>query len=217
MPYYALAQGVSYGLVEGEPIFLDLGTDRYFQVDKVLLGDFDRLRRSGGTLSEVAAARLLASGLIRRSASRRPPGPALDYIPDASLLDDGRDAEASLRDVAEIGFLLLRARLAVRWLPLRRIIERLARPGGGKPRDLQQARAIAKRFEAARRRVPLERHCLTDSIALLQFLQRRSLTASLLFGVKLHPFAAHCWIQDKRMVLNDDAETVQGFTPVMVL
>jgi hypothetical protein len=217
MPYYTLAQGVSYGLVDGEPIFLDLGTDRYFQVDELLRSDLDRLRRSGGILPETAAARLLASGIIRQSASRKPAGPAPTFIPNASLLDKGCSSAASLRDAAEIGSNLLRARLAVRWLPLRRIIERLAPPAGSKPRDVQRVHAMAKRFEAARRRVPLDRHCLTDSIALLQFLHRRSLTASLLFGVKLHPFAAHCWLQDKRKVFNDDAETVQGFTPVMVL
>jgi hypothetical protein len=214
MPNYRLADGVSYGLVDGEPIFLDLEADLYFTVDPPLLEDLDRLRRSDGTLPEREARRLLDSGLVREAGRCEPIGPAPAFIPDNSLFD--RPAmRASGKELAEVAFLLTRARLSIRWTGLAGMAG--ATLPSTEPAEQDRLRAMASRFEAARRLIPLDRHCLTDSLALLQFLGRRSLSASLLFGVKRHPFAAHCWMQDDQMVLNDDAETVRGFTPVLVL
>ena len=217
MTHYALADGMSYGLVDGEAVFLDLVRDRYFQVEPPLRDDLDHLHRGAGNLPNAVAARLLDAGLIRKTATRRAAGPAPSFIPAASLLDDDLGTGARWSAQAEIGLLCVRARLAVRWTPLHRLAAGLGPPPCAIPGSEHGARAMARRFEAARRRVPLGRHCLTDSIALLRFLHRRSMSASLIFAVKLHPFAAHCWLQDQEMVLNDDSETARGFVPVLVL
>jgi hypothetical protein len=34
-------------------------------------------------------------------------------------------------------------------------------------------------------------------------------------GVKLNPFAAHCWLQVGDVVLNDLPERVAAFTPIL--
>ena len=60
-------------------------------------------------------------------------------------------------------------------------------------------------------------NCLTDSLALASFLSRRSVSWQLVFGVKLDPFAAHCWLQDDGAVLNDAADSVSTFTPILVI
>ena len=215
MPHYALAPGLTYGLVDGDPIFLDLAADLYFELDPPLRAAFDRLRNGNGTLPQTVAAGLLEAGIVRQSPASAPLGPASPYIPEDSLAGKELRAEAGWTDLPEVAFLLVRTRLAIRCGGLGRLAA--ARAPRALPADEQRARTLARRFEAARRRIPLARHCLTDSLALLHFLRRRSLSADLLFGVKRHPFAAHCWLQDRRMVLNDDSETARGFTPVLVL
>jgi hypothetical protein len=215
MPRYALAPGLSYGLVDSEPIFLDLAADLYFKLDPPLRAAFDRLRNGNGTLPRTGAAGLLAAGIVRESPARAPLAPAPAFIPEGSLAGMELQAHVRWADLPEVALLLVRARLAIRCTGLGRLAA--ARASRASPDHEQRARTLARRFEAARRRIPLARHCLTDSLALLHFLRRRSLSAHLLFGVKRHPFAAHCWLQDRRMVLNDDAETARGFTPVLVL
>jgi hypothetical protein len=39
----------------------------------------------------------------------------------------------------------------------------------------------------------------------------------LVFGAKLNPFAAHCWVQLEDVVLNDRTDNVAVFTPVGVI
>ena len=215
MPHYALAPSLSYGLVDGEPIFLDLAADLYFELDPPLRAAFDRLRHGNGTLPQTEAAGLLATGIVRESPARAPLGPAPAFIPEGSLAGKEPQAQTGWTDPPEVALLLVRARLAIRCTGLGWLAA--ARASHPSPDHEQCARTLARRFEAARRLIPLNRHCLTDSLALLHFLRRRSLSASLLFGVKRHPFAAHCWLQDDQMVLNDDSETVRGFRPVLVL
>jgi hypothetical protein len=35
------------------------------------------------------------------------------------------------------------------------------------------------------------------------------------FGVRLDPFAAHCWLQTDRLLLTDAADALGVFTPVL--
>jgi hypothetical protein len=60
-------------------------------------------------------------------------------------------------------------------------------------------------------------NCLRDSIALLRFLIRRGVAAELVIGVKLYPFAAHCWVQQGPLILNDNLGGAAGFAPILVL
>ena len=75
---------------------------------------------------------------------------------------------------------------------------------------------MAKRFLAVRRLVPVRPNCLLDSLALVRFLRARSASADLVFGVKLEPFGAHCWVQSDDTILNDSIDTASDFTPVLV-
>jgi hypothetical protein len=58
---------------------------------------------------------------------------------------------------------------------------------------------------------------LLDSLALLAFLRQRGLYADLVFGVIRQPFAAHCWVQARGVVLNDRLDRVAEFTPILVI
>jgi hypothetical protein len=72
-------------------------------------------------------------------------------------------------------------------------------------------------FERAKLLRTAADHCLPRSIALALRLARRGCRANLLLGVKLAPFAAHCWVQWRDQVLNDEFEEVARYTPILVI
>ena len=74
--------------------------------------------------------------------------------------------------------------------------------------------AQASRFLAARRYLPVKPNCLVDSLALMRFLGPLAVGTTLIFGVKLEPFAAHCWVQFDSLLLNDRSDYVERFVPV---
>src|SRR3546814_3550006 len=53
--------------------------------------------------------------------------------------------------------------------------------------------------------------CLQRSIALQHLLARNGFESSLVFGVRLNPFHAHCWLQNGDLILNDTLEVVGPF------
>jgi hypothetical protein len=62
--------------------------------------------------------------------------------------------------------------------------------------------------------LPIEGECLVRSALLMRFLQRRGLEADWVFGVRLWPFTAHCWVQLDGVCLNDDVERLTSYTPI---
>jgi hypothetical protein len=62
-----------------------------------------------------------------------------------------------------------------------------------------------------------DRHCLFDSLVLAAFLTRKKVPCTLVIGVSTKPFLAHSWVQIGEFVLNDTAEHVQTFTPILAV
>lgn len=62
--------------------------------------------------------------------------------------------------------------------------------------------------------LPIEGECLVRSALLMRFLSRRGLEADWVFGVRLWPFMAHCWVQLDELCLNDDVERLAAYTPI---
>jgi hypothetical protein len=60
-------------------------------------------------------------------------------------------------------------------------------------------------------------NCLLDSLAMVHFLLKCGVPATLAFGVNTNPFRAHAWVQIGNSVLNDTAETVLLYTPIFLL
>lgn len=56
--------------------------------------------------------------------------------------------------------------------------------------------------------------CLVRALALHAVLARQGYASVLVFGVKMHPFEAHCWLQRGDLVINDTIEQVGLFTPI---
>jgi hypothetical protein len=59
--------------------------------------------------------------------------------------------------------------------------------------------------------------CLFEALALGKFLASYRIHPRWVFGVQARPFAAHCWLQQDGVVLNDTVEYVSRYTPIMVV
>jgi hypothetical protein len=62
-----------------------------------------------------------------------------------------------------------------------------------------------------------DRRCLFDSLVLSNFLSRKQIPCTFVIGVSTKPFRAHSWVQMGAVVLNDTAEHVQTFTPILAI
>ncbi|HTM81567.1 lasso peptide biosynthesis B2 protein [Asticcacaulis sp.] len=59
--------------------------------------------------------------------------------------------------------------------------------------------------------------CLQTSVALTLFLAKLGHFPDLVLGVKTAPWAAHAWVQKGILVLNDEADRVRAFAPILVI
>jgi hypothetical protein len=177
---------LSFGRVGGRTVFMDLDSDLYFMAAPEEERDL------------IASADACAAPLAK-----------------ASILDQTELPSMRVRDAFSIHIDLIRIRRTLRTRPLAKIVARMESLRGRRAgRDTLDASHVARRFAAARKAVPVSRGCLPDSLALLEWLGRRRIPAMLVFGVKLDPFAAHCWVQRGDLLLTDRIEETERFTPV---
>ena len=81
--------------------------------------------------------------------------------------------------------------------------------------DIDRSRELVDIFGRLRSLFPRRYLCLFDSLALIEFLARYDLFPSWIFGVRLEPWAAHCWVQEAGHIFNEELEEAAGYTPVM--
>jgi len=214
-PFLVLEPHVSFGWCGERPVFLDLRRDRYFALPRDAEDGF-RTLAEGEFLdpsSEVGAA-LLGTGLFAQSATPCRPEPAQTERLTSDPVPTGR---AGPIVTTGIWLSLLRIRRSLRTRPFVLVLEARRRREPAGSQDLDRLRELAGTFLAARCLVPIKPKCLPDSLALRDWLAARAGAPELVFGVKLHPFAAHCWVQWRGSVLNDAPDRVREFTPVFVL
>ena len=205
---------LSFGLVDGRPIFMDDQTDAYFQLDS---GEEARFLEEIGNWGPPSPGQVLCApvfgledALLVRADPPAPQGSLLDEIPTL-----GRPP---LRDVLRAGRLTLGARLEIARRPISRVLSGLtAQRLGGETGAARTGLADeALKFLAARRLIPLSPNCLSDSLALLRWLGPAP-GLRLIFGVKLDPFAAHCWVQMHELLVNERPDVIEAFRPVRVI
>ena len=221
MAFLHLQPHVSYGLVGERPIFLDLKRDRYLALDPASEDAVRRLLAAEEpTLPDgPALERLLRTGLFRQSSLRGRLAPVHSPAPARSLIGDRPSGRPRWSSPFRAWTAVSRARRRLKSVPLAEIVDALAerRRAGGPEGEPALAEESARAFLAARPLVPVERSCLLDSLALLDWLGPRSGHAKLVFGVRLDPFGAHCWLQTERAILTDAADTVGNFAPVLAV
>jgi len=218
---YRLSDRVSVCLLAGQAVFLDARRDRYFCVGGAAAKAVETLLEQG-LAHEAELAGLTKTGLIEVGEGSQAQRPCQPNAPVRSLVEDPDVRPTGcIGDYLEVAARLVAARRDVRRRPFASILDDLgstkaARKALGNaspdPRLI-----VAAAFNGARRLVPVKPQCLPDSLALLAFLARRGCSADLVFGVKLRPFSAHCWVQTGEVVLNDALDHATIHTPILVV
>jgi hypothetical protein len=199
-------------------------------------------RRSLHPADEAVADELLEVGVLALHAAPLAPPPGL---PTAHVLDiAGR--RPSGREIVRLGLCLWdlgRAywgrrlgrilafadargrRLSAALVPERDPQRGLERdPGRGPesapepaPEASERARELGAVFQRAAVWLPISRKCLVRSFVLLRFLQRSGVRARWVLGVRTWPFSAHCWVQHGGVVLDDAAERLVVYEPIVAV
>lgn len=208
------AAGLSFGLVDGRPVFMDEREDSYFLLEPEQETQFLDLLSPSARCRQVSTALRRALDLPAECQTLSPAQPP---AAECSLLDvHGPRPRTRLADILTLWRTLHRVRRSLKQRPIQSLLDELRtsrQPGNGAPPpDRLIARAL--RFAAARRAVPIAPNCLSDSLALLVWLGPARSAATLVFGVKLDPFAAHCWVQAGVTLLNDRVDEIARFQPV---
>lgn len=214
---WQLTPGVGFCEAGGELVFLDLTRDKYLSLrgkDRVA---FDRLR-AGKAVDSDAMTRLSVTGLIVRcdAATRIEPSRAVVPLQD---LASGEDVAFSLAMSVRTALALRSARRAMRPTAIGATIGKIAKAKRrlGVAGDESAVVDIAQRFAACRWLVPVPTRCLIDALALDHILLSRRLATTLVFGVRLDPFAAHCWLQTPETVLTGTSAEARNYTPILVV
>lgn len=221
---YHLAPHVSYGLLGGRAVLLDLAADRY-----LLLGDAETavlaaLASLEPPLSSPLVEKLLACGLVRtgRGAKIAPVDQSPPLMSALEVEGDGGGVSSweAIGSVARAR-LLLRfvglARTVWRWRTFRELCARRTSGHGGLAENGERAAYVARGFAVARIAVPARRLCVPDSLALARCLWKRGLAAEVYFGVQLDPLLAHSWVQSGSNVLSEPVNIAADYTPVFKL
>lgn len=72
------------------------------------------------------------------------------------------------------------------------------------------------RLEALLLWLPVSHRCLPRSLMSARFLRRRGHDVDLVFGVRSHPFDAHCWVEQGGRLLNDELDFVRAYAPIVI-
>lgn len=226
MPF-RLHHDLSFCEVDGRLIFLDIGKDRYFRLSEamerafvahVVLGqhpetDISILVERGILIDAQAntdcAARLVIEGPNRSALEQ---AVSVKLVPMAVSVDVFGIVFQTKLQLKTLGLKEILCRLAVyRCLATSRSASTVADP------PEQWLLELTAMFRRVRSYVPVQTRCLPDSIALVKFLAKRRLRANIVFGVTTDPFAAHCWVQTGRMILNDTVGNATTYTPIRVI
>lgn len=215
---WRLAPGTGFCEVGGELLFLDLRRDRYLALRGKDRMTFDRLR-FGETGDEGAMTQLAGSGLIVAGNGGRAIRATEIIVPDEDLSASAARSGSGWGTALAAARSLIWARRAMRPARLARTAEYLAaaktdRAGAGKQ---SEAEGLAAGFAASRWLIPIAPRCLVDALALDRLLLRRGVAATLVFGVRLNPFNAHCWLQTERTILTGTAAEARNFTPILTV
>lgn len=223
MTFYALPDHLSFCEVDGRTIFLDLRRDRYLELDPDTRSILNRCREGDPPFEAGSpeAERLQRLRLIVPSEKPASLAAVSTAVPSRSLRDEpSRGSRRAWLLVPEVFALVLGSRRTLKSGGLEVAVNEVRLRNAqrsGPPACSAELAAAAERFRAARRLIPIQTNCLLDSLSLSRFLARRGLGAALVFGVKLDPFAAHCWLQTADVIVNDGADTITPFTPVLAV
>lgn len=211
--------GLAWCRCSGRVVFLDLAADRYYCLsppaqlafERALAGDDQADDAIQALVDRCVLVPAKAPGGIGRPSIRAVRG---DLLTGSQSRSSPGDLLAAL--AAQVG-----ARALLRWKGVAGIVRHLERGGERQAGACEApdivARPIAAAFAAAGLMTGVERSCLPRALAMMTVCHRRGLRPDLVFGVRLDPFTAHCWVQLDDQVLVGDYEQVRVYTPILAV
>ena len=216
---HGLPSHIWIALVGDDVIVLDLRADRYSQLGSVASAAMTALAvdQPLSTKQALAARQLAAAGILTADGSGRRVSGSSPTIPTVSALEQSRvhiDRDIGL---VRCGLSVFSAKARLRTLGLERTLAAARKCKDEGELDAFEGCAVPLAQSFARRRaaIPITRSCLPDSLALFGLLMGSAIDATLVIGVRIRPFAAHCWVQAEQTLLNDAVAPIQELTPIM--
>lgn len=226
---FAIPPGVTFCAIDGRLVFLDIGSDRYFQLSQEAETAFLRLwngteiigrKRDPGGPGMHVHNRLIAAGVIE-------PAPVAARPVACAVVPASRELtapDATPRPGAVVAGLaaIHLARCELKVAGLSRTIERLARRKTRLARNghrcaTPDVTGVATAFDACARVMSAYGRCLPWSIALAHRLIAAGAYPQLVLGVRLRPFRAHAWVQVEQTLINEQLELTRNFTPILTV
>lgn len=207
---------VHMAVLGDDVVFLDTSTDAYMCVPRGVA----LMRPAAGRASVSPPDAATASALVAAALAKPAAGPAERPAPTRPNGDVGG---ATTEPLTALHVLRLGGALwdLVRRYRGRRLSEIIAFVDEAKPavshNDPTSVVRLAGLFNRVVVWLPIPRKCLVRSFVLLRFLQRSGLNASWVFGVTTWPFHAHCWLQHGDTALDDYAERIVAYEPILTV
>jgi len=219
-----LHPGVSFCEVSGTFVFLDELKDKYYCLKGDQASWFEEIIRIRQPEKLNAKASAFLTHLIQEGTLIQTPGYVRDLAPcmhpnaNRSLLDARTMGKPTLRDTV---------RLMATWLA----VAGMRRTGAIRPmlEDVRRRKARLRAGQATGAATQLasafhtlapyfmtvHNACLFRSYFLIRYLASAGFPADWVFGVRLAPFSAHCWVEYQGCVLNEHLDTAREFQPIL--
>jgi len=224
--HYKVRNDLSYCVVDGHAVFLDIGADQYFRlpdkVEQAFLAYVSGSDRSRATETILIERNILIPGQgMHREHPFGEVGTPLRSASEMPLCYGGSAALA----LPEVMVTTWRCWQRIATWPLSNVFNEAVRyrarycgplASSGRRGEEGLLRSVGV-FQRARLYVPIETRCLLDSISLFRFLARRHFHSRLVLGVTNDPFSAHCWVQARDIVLNDTIGNAMTHTIIKVI
>jgi len=242
MARYFLAAHVFYCMTESHAVFLDLKRDAYSALERreaealgACVRGWPRTARPRPGVSRepiapsdliAALENMLAAGLLTADESRGKDAKPVALQPaSAAISIAAPQPPAGPRDLQRFIGAWIRTTWMLRVSGLERAVQRVRersqKAGWYRDDDCFDAATVARLLAIYLDWQPFAFSaidaCLRNSLTLIEFLTRYRIYPTWVFGVRTEPFAAHSWVQQGSLVLNDTVEHVRAYTPIMVI
>lgn len=218
--HYRVRDGLSWCVCGDQIVFLDLASDRYFRLRAADDQAFQQWARSGGA-DGYRYARLIETGVIVPCGDQDiPPDMTRIAAPSVDLGEQGVQ-RAHVIDIARALVAQRKAASAVRRGRLMAIVSEIRAGTRAVTASVRDADLVTGRIAAAFASMPLSfrkaGQCLPRALAAHALSRREGVAPTLVFGVRLQPFAAHCWVQSGPNIIVGDLEQARMFVPILAV
>jgi hypothetical protein len=212
-----IATGIGVANFGDRAVILDCRTNRYRQLGARHAAVLASIEAGQSADDKAALDTLITAGIVDPHALPKTLATEA-LVPIESVLELPLLPTLAM-PTRRISLALIEAMLRLRWTSFESVVAWvLALRQDDRPTISDAALIeLALAYDRTRPRIPVRRICLRDSLALFSILTRAGGRCSLVFGVRLDPFSAHCWVQADGVILSDTLESALHMRPILVL